>query len=328
MLSKSLKVAAVVVTYNRKELLIRVIDALQHQSYPLMRIYIIDNASTDGTGLFLHQNIKNNAKLVYIKLSQNSGGAGGFHTGMKVAMTEHDWIWLMDDDAIPALDGLARLVTHCETKDIVAVAGCVQNVNGNIQTYHRGYLRPFSFFPFFRSLPVEHYKNCIPIDVSSFVGVMIKSGIAAKIGLPRKDFFIHYDDLEFSIRLRQEGTILLIPASKITHLDVTKTKKLFARRASARISDQNHWLYYFGHRNLVYLGQQYCHKPVFYLLLGLYCLRQISGIVVYDTLKKKRISIFIRAVIDGLKSNFTNLYPLQLKKQIQEFDENTTVKSL
>ena len=43
------KIAAVVVTYNRKELLFQCLDALLKQTYPLDAIYIIDNASTDGT---------------------------------------------------------------------------------------------------------------------------------------------------------------------------------------------------------------------------------------------------------------------------------------
>ena len=40
---------AVVVTYNRKELLIECLESLRKQTKPLNAIYIIDNASTDGT---------------------------------------------------------------------------------------------------------------------------------------------------------------------------------------------------------------------------------------------------------------------------------------
>ena len=42
-------VTAVVVTYNRKDLLIECLEAIQSQSYPVSSILLIDNASTDGT---------------------------------------------------------------------------------------------------------------------------------------------------------------------------------------------------------------------------------------------------------------------------------------
>ena len=42
-------IAAVVVTYNRKDLLGQCLDSLRGQSRPLDAIYILDNHSTDGT---------------------------------------------------------------------------------------------------------------------------------------------------------------------------------------------------------------------------------------------------------------------------------------
>jgi GT2 family glycosyltransferase len=42
-------VAAVVVTYNRKELLIECLEALRNQTHKPDAIFIIDNKSDDGT---------------------------------------------------------------------------------------------------------------------------------------------------------------------------------------------------------------------------------------------------------------------------------------
>ena len=47
------RVAAVVVTYNRKELLAQCIEALLGQQNAVCDILIVDNASTDGTGAYL-----------------------------------------------------------------------------------------------------------------------------------------------------------------------------------------------------------------------------------------------------------------------------------
>ena len=49
-------ICAVVVTYNRKELLIECLESLKEQSRTLDAILIIDNASTDGTPEILLKN--------------------------------------------------------------------------------------------------------------------------------------------------------------------------------------------------------------------------------------------------------------------------------
>lgn len=115
-----LKVACVIVTYNRRELLSRCLEAVLKQSYPVTSIYIIDNASTDGTFEYLvekhlvsKKEIQNEtvvdvsigeSNIKYYKLSSNEGGAGGFYTGLKLAheTNEFDAFWLMDDDGYPS----------------------------------------------------------------------------------------------------------------------------------------------------------------------------------------------------------------------------------
>ena len=68
-------VNAVVVTCNRCELLKQAIDALLNQTYPLNKIVIINNASTDGTKEYLDNVIDD--RLIVIHKETNEGGAGG-----------------------------------------------------------------------------------------------------------------------------------------------------------------------------------------------------------------------------------------------------------
>ncbi len=67
-------IAAVVVTYNRLELLKTNLDLLLQQRYPLDKIYIVDNASTDGTSIFCEEASTKFANVEYIRLNQNGGG--------------------------------------------------------------------------------------------------------------------------------------------------------------------------------------------------------------------------------------------------------------
>jgi rhamnopyranosyl-N-acetylglucosaminyl-diphospho-decaprenol beta-1,3/1,4-galactofuranosyltransferase len=94
------RVAAVVVTFNRKHLLIECIQGLLVQTVRPDRIYIVDNASTDGTAESLAEaGYLNNPLIQYVCLGSNCGGAGGFSAGLEIAYKAgFDWFWLMDDD--------------------------------------------------------------------------------------------------------------------------------------------------------------------------------------------------------------------------------------
>ena len=107
-----MKIATVVVTYNRKNLVLECMNAILKQTYKVNRIFLIDNNSTDGTYEYLKENkILDEECVVYKKLEKNIGGAGGFFEGMKMAREENfDWVWVMDDDTIPNSDCLENLL--------------------------------------------------------------------------------------------------------------------------------------------------------------------------------------------------------------------------
>ena len=96
-----MKTAGVVVTYNRKEELVKNIKAILSQSYVVDRYYIIDNHGSDNTEKLLQEEgILDNKVIEYVYLKENIGGAGGFYTGLKMAYEDgYDYICLMDDDA-------------------------------------------------------------------------------------------------------------------------------------------------------------------------------------------------------------------------------------
>ena len=106
------KVAAVIVTFNRKKLLIECLHAILQQSVPVDKIFVINNASTDGTEKLFEAGGEFDAKkIICVNMDSNTGGSGGFYEGMKVSSSsEVDWLWIMDDDTIPTSDCLEQLL--------------------------------------------------------------------------------------------------------------------------------------------------------------------------------------------------------------------------
>ena len=92
-------VVAVVVTYNRRQLLETTLRGITSGTVQPAAVVIVDNASTDETADFL-ASYDGPVPTDTIRLQQNLGGAGGFVVGMERAVLDHaaDYVWIMDDD--------------------------------------------------------------------------------------------------------------------------------------------------------------------------------------------------------------------------------------
>ncbi len=315
------KIAAVVVTYNRKDLLKECLDALFNQTRPLDSIILIDNASTDGTLEFLKEKgYLDNPKLDYVRLPENTGGSGGFHEGVKKGYEKgYDWLWLMDDDSEPKKDALEKLSKYFSKRNLSALAGSVLLPNDLVCYGHRGYIDFNKIWPLLQKpSQLKDYKNqYTEIDMASFVGILISREAIRKIGYPKKEFFIYHDDVEYCIRLRKVGRILLIPDSVIVHKEASRknpsVKKIFFGRKSKRSPYDKLWFSYYGRRNLIWLGKKYStNKFNFYFGLLKNILKSLVGILIYDDNKFRRIKFEINVYLDGLRGNFNNEKPKRI----------------
>ena len=109
-MSAAPRVTAVVVTWNRKALLLECLDCLRRQT-ARADVLVVDNASTDGTGEALKPLIQA-GEIAYVNTGKNLGGAGGFQLGVKAAVEAgYDCVWIMDDDSMPTPTALEALLT-------------------------------------------------------------------------------------------------------------------------------------------------------------------------------------------------------------------------
>jgi len=231
------------VTYNRRELLVECVEGVLGQTQAVRRVYVIDNASTDGTEAYLRERgLLGDARLEYVQLPENRGGAGGFAAAVEIARAAGgDWIWLMDDDSEPVRDSLERLLAAPEAADPGTVGLCSKVVYGDGVTIDanqrgdfRGRLRP---------LPAGEYRpgHHPAIGFLSFVGSLVRTQAARAAELPRAEFFVWGDDVEYSIRLRRLGAIRLVPESVMLHKRVTHSYESSRSRFWNRILPGEYW---------------------------------------------------------------------------------------
>ena len=189
-MSDAARVCAVVVTFNRKQLLKGALQALSRQTRPVDEILVIDNASTDGTGDLLHNEFP---ALQTIRLPENIGGAGGFAAGMKWAYEAgFDWFWVMDDDVEVLPDALEALLNHRHLSDFLHLrkssVEAAQSWEG-IWDLHRLELRMYP-----REFSFENGKPWITVNYGNFEGALIHRRIVDRIGLPDVRYFMWSDD--------------------------------------------------------------------------------------------------------------------------------------
>lgn len=211
MMNEKLRVAAVVVTYNRLPLLQQCLRALAAQSAHLEAIWVIDNASTDGTQTAVQAMHLEN--LVYRNTGKNLGGAGGFAYGVKeAAMAGYDALWLMDDDTIPEREALQNLL-ECD-RELEGKYGWLSSralaPDGTDQPMNRQRKTPYT--------DVEGYtENQVPAVMASFVSLFLRTDIVKKFGIPIADFFIWSDDWEYTRRISKELPCYVASESRVVH---------------------------------------------------------------------------------------------------------------
>ncbi|MBM1173546.1 glycosyltransferase family 2 protein [Microvirga arabica] len=213
------RIAAVVVTYNRKELLLECLTALRAQERRLDSIIILDNASSDETrDLLLQNGILDASDVDYIRLHENEGGAGGFYWGIRHAYEQGaDWIWLMDDDVEPAADALAALEVHCGMPNIGFLCSTVRASDGMtpMNTPVVDTSMPSGSYP---SWDIHLDKGLVKIRQATFVSVLISREAVTRCLLPNRRFFIWGDDFEYTLRIRRCGfDAFVVGKSKVLH---------------------------------------------------------------------------------------------------------------
>lgn len=220
MCKKKKNVCAIIVTYNRKEELLRCVRNILSQTYKPQVIVIVENASTDGTIEYLYENdiLKKNdyekGKLIitnqineidiYIyRNKSNSGGSGGFYRGLKLAHEQigADLFWMMDDDGYPDSCCLEKLVNNSEQFGYImpvsidldnqdCLSWGVRKRNGK-KTFSYNELR-------------ESWGKIMDY-VTPFNGILLSEKCVNDVGYINKDFFLWGDEYDHYWRCREAG---------------------------------------------------------------------------------------------------------------------------
>lgn len=247
--------AAVIVTYNRKELLGNNIQMLLKQTQPFDRIFVVDNCSTDGTYDYLvKQGWVDDEHFVYIKTESNIGGAGGFYTGTKAAFEAGaDWIVLMDDDGAAADEHTFEILFR-ETQKLYRKNKKLF-VNALVQ---QGDLLSFKIDQMYT---VEEALAAAKDDIienaaNPFNGTLVSRELVEVIGYPNPDFFIKGDEVNYKQRSFDAGaSVVTVVDARYNHpRPDTHEKMVLGKKVPFFVEAP--WKEYYAARNFTYMYKQ------------------------------------------------------------------------
>jgi rhamnopyranosyl-N-acetylglucosaminyl-diphospho-decaprenol beta-1,3/1,4-galactofuranosyltransferase len=288
------RIVAVVVTYNRLPLLQRLVARLGEVA-ELDEVLVLDNASTDGTGSWLL-----GAPVASRTLPTNTGGAGGFHDGLAWALERGaDLVWLMDDDGLPATDSLSLLLDHGDL-DFWGPVVVDEGQPGRLVFPIRlpGGTRAVRQLDEVLAAATDGMIRDVVIP---FNGVLVTRDLVERIGLPRAEFFIWGDDVEYLWRANEAGArTATIVGAEVRHPSVGDlgTRMMFGRTTyNHSPSDLKH--YCMARNNTVNL-RTYRGWPHVLMFWG-----KTLWFYLFTRRQPGRLPMSARAAYAGLRGDFT-----------------------
>lgn len=210
------RIVAVVVAWNRRDLLAQTLAGLAAQTRRPDAVVVIDNASTDDSAELADAHP---AVTEVVTLPTNTGGAGGFAAGIARAVVGHgaQAVWIMDDDTVPtptALEELQRARTRYPGRVTVAASRADWR-DGREHPMNTPRVRPGV-----SKLDAEAARlvGARPIRSASFVSILLDADAIRRHGLPVADYFLWNDDFEYTARLLRDAVGLYVPTSRVYHL--------------------------------------------------------------------------------------------------------------
>ena len=300
------KVIAVIVTYNRQQLLSNCITALQNQTRKVDKILVINNGSTDETSSWL----KSQESIDHIS-QENVGSAGGFYTGIKTAYEKgYNWMWLMDDDGYPKEDALEKLLEDDHEELMLRNCAVIDKEDKKSFVWKTLHYKS-----------IDDVKSKVIHNIAHpFNGTLLHRRIVERVGFPNPRLFLWGDETEYYYRIIKKNAIPFCTITDSIHY-----------HPAAYFSYKQEWDYKTGWKMYYYIRNRFhVHRSKFSAVLPFAYLMYAGFLLVFafitltfqKTHKLKKLAFIFWPAKDALQNNFkaTPSYVLErLKANMKEY---------
>ena len=283
------KVFIVILNWNNWSDTLECLESLKNNDYPNEQVVIIDNGSAEK--------LRTDFKVIYNK--ENLGFAGGNNVGIKYALEKGaDYVLLLNNDTVVAKDFLSEMIKVAGKDEKIGLIGPkiyfyqdknrIWSAGGQVNwLYNKGQMRGYN------QIDKEQYDCPEETDYITGCCLLIKKEVIKKIGLMPKDYFLYYEDTDWSLRAQQAGfKCVFVPRAKIWH-----------KGSKSSLEGSPSYIYYHIRNGLI-LAQRYAPwyvKPLVHLDVFWRAIKQIIKLVFFPQKKA-----WAKYILLGLKDFYLN----------------------
>lgn len=211
--TKMPKVFILVLNYNGRQTVLNCLKSIYAQDYPNFEVVLIDNNSTDESFELAKQNFSN---AHFIKNNFNLGFAAGNNVGIRFALEKFaDYVFLLNNDAYLEKNTLSLLIQKAAKNPTALVSPLIEK-NDGATWFAEGKINWLTM----KTMHIrKNTKNkCHSSEYLTGCALLVGKKVFQKIGLMDENFFLYYEDADFSLRAKKAGFSLLVyPEAKIIH---------------------------------------------------------------------------------------------------------------
>jgi GT2 family glycosyltransferase len=209
------RLAIVIPTWNRAALLAQALECLGRQTYPIERVIVVDNGSTDDSAA-----VATRAGAHVITLAANAGFAAAVNRGIREASSS-EWIGVLNNDVNLTPDWLARLMAELEASDAWFATGKILNsqtpqvIDGSFDAVCRG---GCAWRCGHGRLDSAVWNQPRTIQLAPFTAAVFRAGLFERVGLLDERFESYLEDVDFGLRCAEGGfNGLYVPTAVAYH---------------------------------------------------------------------------------------------------------------
>jgi len=323
-----MKTCVVIVTYgNRFHLLKKVIERCVEEKVD--KIIVVDNNSPPESRENIKKLEKNIPNLEVIYLDENKGSAGGYKIGLQKAYDDEEceFIWLLDDDNKPEKGSLKilkdfwkELKVKEKEKNVALLSyrpqfsyykeTVLKNderiLIGRINSFFGFHILdlPYIIIRFLKRVLYRENINKYPnekdwgvVPVAPYGGLFFHKKLIDIIGYPMEEFFLYYDDFEYTYRITKKGGKIYLILNSIVK-DLEKNWAAVGRMTIFHDYNEGPKMrVYYGARNRVYfeLKNRVTNKSIYKANMALFKIL----LFIFNGFRDNKV--FNMAVEDGMK---------------------------
>lgn len=219
-------VAIIILNWNAYCDTFECLKSIELLTYNYFRVFLVDNASQDGSFDRLKQDYKNgkfNIPITFIQSGENLGFAGGNNIAIKEAYEQgYRYFWMLNNDTVIDPNALTPLVEILEKDKQVGIVGSkiyyygtnkIWFAGGKINTW-TGKVKHLGF----EDIDSGQNDKIKEVDYITGCSLCFKKEIIEQIGYMNEDYFLYYEETEWNIRAKnKKWKIMYIPDSIVYH---------------------------------------------------------------------------------------------------------------